>query len=83
MILFDDISFMIATCYRPEFCFKGLTNFFKGSSELAVCVYYYHCYHAKCNTTYSINNSDSDFVLVTVVKDNIMNCVKSHIALSR
>ena len=35
------------------------------------------------NTTSSINNLASDYALVSVLMDNIMNCVKSHIALSR
>ena len=35
------------------------------------------------NTTYSINNLYSDSALVYFVMENIMNCVKSHISLSR
>ena len=35
------------------------------------------------NTTSYINNLVSDYDLVSVVMGHIMNCVKSHIALSR
>ena len=37
----------------------------------------------KCNINSSINNLDSYFALVSALMDNIMNCVKLHIALSR
>ena len=35
------------------------------------------------NKTSSINNLSSDYALIYVVMEDIMNCVESHIALSR